>query len=263
MRFGVAVRSMHRVFGFLLLAALTGSLAFAAGKSEAAEKDDQVVTIYNLDIKEGMADQFESALATHVAWRKQHDDPWTWHVYQHVNGPKLGHYTIRSGTHGWSDIDEYQEFSAKASDHFSKTVGPFVENMHSVIARMNTEVAHEPKKPTDYKLVELTEMNVKPGKMEQFEQSVAKFHKAAREAERPGYYSLAMAAVGAQGQTVYMTEPRKRWADFQPPEETFAAVLERQYGKQEAQTLLQEFSGSIENTTSYVLELRPELSIVE
>ena len=95
--------------------------------SATAQEAEDLARIYFVDPKPGMAGQLEEALKTHLEWRKQHNDSWTWATFHVVNGDNFGQYGIRSGGHTWADLDAYEMTTAggpEGANHFTTTVGP-------------------------------------------------------------------------------------------------------------------------------------------
>jgi hypothetical protein len=56
--------------------------------------------------------------------------------------------------------------------------------------------------------------------------------------------------------------PHKNWADFEPPEQTLRAVLEKAYGRDEAESVLKLFDKSVHCVRSQIIADRPDLSYV-
>lgn len=90
-----------------------------------------------VDVKSGLAPQFEAAFQAHVQWRKEQGDPWQWTTYQLVNGERLGDYVIRSGNHSWADFDAYEDFLTQGSPHFYNAVGAYIDSVAGSITRVD------------------------------------------------------------------------------------------------------------------------------
>ena len=58
--------------------------------------------------KAGHEAQFEAAIKSHLAWRKQAGEGWTWEAYQPTVGTDLTSNLFRSGQHFWADFDGQQ-----------------------------------------------------------------------------------------------------------------------------------------------------------
>ena len=99
---------------------------------------NNLAKIYFVNVKSGHDTEFVAALKEHVEWRKQAGDPWTWLVYQIVNGKNLGDFVIRSSGHSWADLDSYEEFLAKGAVEFNKNVGPHIKSISNAITAGDT-----------------------------------------------------------------------------------------------------------------------------
>jgi hypothetical protein len=65
---------------------------------------------------------------------------------------------------------------------------------------------------------------------------------------------------GGEHPTYVFTFPHKNWADFEPPEQTLRAVLEKAYGREEAESVLKLFDKSVHCVRSEIAASRPDLS---
>ena len=87
------------------LATLLVALLLGLASQNAWAQQNNLARIYFIEAKVGMAAGFETALKQHAEWRKEQGDPWSWFVWQVVNGENLGSFVIRSGDHAWGDFD--------------------------------------------------------------------------------------------------------------------------------------------------------------
>jgi hypothetical protein len=141
-----------RRFLQLTLLALT-ALGFGAVNAAAQAT---VAQTYFVSTTSGMGNQFEVAMATHMQWRKDNNDPWEWQAFQVVNGDGLTEYRFRSNGHAWADFDAYSAFQAEATEHFGNVVMPFVE---SITSRITTAAGFmRPEQPDQTPLYAITNL---------------------------------------------------------------------------------------------------------
>ncbi|MFB3090815.1 MAG: hypothetical protein ACE1ZG_05640 [Gammaproteobacteria bacterium] len=223
---------------------------------------NNLAKIYFVNVKSGHGAEFVAALKEHVEWRKQAGDPWTWNVYQIVNGQNLGDFVIRSGGHTWADLDSYEEFLAKGAVEFNKNVGPHIESTSNTITAVDTTNINWYPNNDDVNLISVTTYHLKPGYGRAFAQAVNKYHTAIKENNRKTYYAFAWNVNGGSGPSVSLVLPYKNWAEMQGPDESLRTFMERVLGSEEAQQLSDEFNSTYRSRESSVLRLRRDLSVI-
>ncbi len=147
-----------------LIAVAAGLLVcLVAHPALAQSEPENIARSYTLDPKPGMASQLEDAMKAHIAWRKQHNDPWTWTVFQVVNGDNFGQYLVRSGNHRWADLDAYDRWTVttEANAHFTTTVGPYLESFTSRITQVNSNLSRFPDDLSGMTLYAVTNFDVR------------------------------------------------------------------------------------------------------
>lgn len=214
------------------------------------------------DVKTGHGAEFEAALQKHVEWRKQQGDPWTWMVYQVVNGENLGDFYIRSGDHSWGDFDAYGEFSAKGAMEFNKTVTPHTDAIKGTISAVDMENSLWPEDASTVNLLSVTLFHLKPGQGPVFNQAVTQAVKVIKEHNRPVHFGFENMINGLNAGAVALIEPHENWASMQGPEEDLGAFMMRVMGQEEAMKLFQQFDSTYDRAESMVLMVRPDLSVL-
>lgn len=243
------------------LLTLAPLLAFGALPAVSHAQGD-LARLYEMTPKQGMGAQFQAALAAHAKWRQQNKDPWAWQVYEAVNGDKLGTFYARSGNHQWADFDAYDAgFGPKSSTHFGETVGPLLAEVTGSITTTDTINARWPEDQTGYVLFQVITYHLKPDKVQQFTQTVNKFHRAIVQTNRPVHYAFVSTVNGGMGPTVALVLPYKDWAGMAPPPKSMAQMMTEVYGEKEAQKAFADFSDCYRYAESAVLRLRPDLSV--
>ena len=223
---------------------------------------NNLAKIYFVNVKSGHGAEFVAALKEHVEWRKQASDPWTWSVYQIVNGQNLGDFVIRSGGHTWADLDSYEEFLAKGAVEFNKNVGPHIESTSNTITAVDTTNINWYPNNDDVNLISVITYHLKPGHERAFTQAINKYHTAIKENNRETYYAFAWNVNGGSGPSVSLVLPYKNWAEMQGPDESLRTFMERVLGSEEAQQLSDEFNSTYHTRESSVLRLRRDLSVI-
>ncbi len=223
---------------------------------------NNLAKIYFLKVKSGHDVEFVAALKEHAEWRKQAGDPWTWYVYQIVNGKNLGDFVIRSSGHSWADLDSYEEFLAKGAVEFNKNVGPQIKSISNAITAGDTTNFNWYPNSNDVNLISVTTYHLKPGQGRAFTQAVNKYHTAIKENNRETYYAFAWTVNGGPGPRVTLVLPYKNWAEMQGPDESLRAFMVRILGSEEAQQLSDEFNSTYNSLESSVLRVRRDLSVL-
>ena len=223
---------------------------------------NNLAKVYFVNVKSGHGAEFAAALKEHVEWRKQAGDPWTWNVFEVVNGQNLGDFVIRSGGHTWADLDSYEEFLAKGAVEFNKNVGPHIESVSNAITATDTTNLNWYPNNDDVNLISVLTYHLKPGHGRAFTQAVSKYHTAIKENNREAYYAFAWNVNGGSGPRVSLVLPYKNWAEMQGPDESLRAFMERVLGSEEARQLSDDFNSTFHSVESSVLRIRPELSVI-
>lgn len=216
--------------------------------------------LYKVSPQDGA--DLESAIREHAQWREQNGDPWTWEIYELATGENLGDFYIRSGGHSWADFDAYEqaEFSAAAFEHYAATMAPAVESISSWISETDTAHARIPESMENIQLFQVITWHLKPDKGQDFEDAIDKFHDAIVQTDWPVHYVFGSPVVGADGPQTSLVLFYENWAAFEGPEKEFGEMMAEVYGE-EAGEIFQKFSGSIAWSESFVLRIRPDLSV--
>lgn len=240
----------------LLVACLIGLFGILG----AQEMGERVALHFQIEPKAGMHQQFETALRAHTRWRKEQNDPWQWYVMQVVAGRDYGDYIIRSDEIGWADLDAYS-FRDKGYSHFISTVGPFIESINSSITATNQAVSHWPEDLMP-RIVAVEVFSLKPGKAEQFWQTVAKAHQAFK--GRMGAYAWETVAVGqgAGGSEAVLVLPMKSWSEMKPRNQEMMGYFREAYGEEGTRELMGKFDDCLSGMESMVVAVRRDLSLI-
>jgi hypothetical protein len=250
---------MSIVRRFLLSLVVLG-VAVPAGQATA----QNVARTYWFTPAPGKTAVFEQALKAHAAWRKQAGDPWSWEIYQVVNGDRLGTFVARSGGHAWADLDAYDSgFGPRGSERFGADVAPHLSSETSLLTVVDTAHMILPDKPEGYAMVEMVVYHLKADQVQAFDRAIDQIHKAIVASKWPVHYAWEMPVNGGRGEDRYLAIFHPDWASFEPIQPSMDAMLSEQLGKDEAMKLFQTITGTYWETTTMVLRYRPDLSIVQ
>lgn len=222
-----------------------------------------VARIYEFSPAPGKGPAFEKALKAHAAWREKAGDPWTWHVYQVVNGEHLGEFIVRSGDHTWADLDAYEAgFGPKGSERFQADVAPLLASESSRIAVDDTAHQILPDTPDGYALISLVFYHLKADKTQAFDAIVDQVHKALVKSGWPGHYAWFYVVNGAEGPVRGLAIFHKDWASFKNPDPSLSQVLKNFYGSNVQEHMSRTWGENFWSTESMVLRYRPDMSVV-
>lgn len=212
---------------------------------------------YMIDGKPG----FETALEKHMEMRRSAGDPWEWTVLEVVNGEKMGWYVIRSGGHGWTDFDAYEEeLDPSVGLHFRAEMSPVIERGHSTISRTDTAHSRYPDDWSEIEFVQVVSFDVKPGHGDELDEAISRYHAAIVDSDLDIRYAWDHNVNGAGGART-LAIFRKDWSDFRPRSPGMRRVMTERYGEEEAARIEEQWDGAIRGSESMVLRIRPDLSL--
>lgn len=210
--------------------------------------------------KAGHEAQFEAAVKSHLAWRKQAGEGWTWEAYQPVVGTDLTRFVFRSGDHHWADFDAQQawEMTSKSGEAFNRDVAPHVERYQHTIDEEDFAVSHWDVGP-DYRYFQVQSHEVQAGASGALREATAAIHKALQAGGWPGSYSIAREIGGAGAFSLVF--PYTNYAAMEEPKPGFMECLAKGAGSMDAaQAMLAKFDGAAKLVDTTVYVARPDLS---
>jgi len=224
----------------------------------AQEKPGTVGVVFTVKPKAGMYQQFEQANKRHMDWHRQQKDTWAVNVWEIVSGERIGQYEYGSFGHHWKDFDGHAKFEEADTADYLANVGPYVELVAGRYFIHHPELT----RPTegDVPFAEVVEYHLNMGGESDFLMAVRKSHEAIQKSNYPIYYHTYELHNGGEHPTYVLVFPHKNWADLEPPEPTFPAMLEKAYGRDEAESILKLFNKSVHGVRSEIIAFRPDLS---
>ncbi len=248
-----------RLSGAILAIGLCG-LAVAAAAQETSTP--RVTVHYSVTPKAGEGDAFLAAVKAHVAWHREHKDPWSWNVYSVEFGPDPGRLYIRSSGHTMAEVGAYRasDFAKADAAHYQKTLQPHVAVVTSLIARPDPEISALTGDPESWRLFELVHLRLRYGQTAAWRSAIARIHGALQEKQWPQPYLFSWMQSGGPTPEVTLILPHADWGGLDvtaDPKAAVAAVL-----GEEATTALWEQSGNaVVAATTEIVRYRPELSV--
>ncbi len=252
-------RSIRLVFSGLFVAVC---LTVAALPAAAQGGQSNIVRVYSTEAKD--VAQFEQGRVRHVEFHKKQGDAWTWYTWQVETGEDTGAYLTATFGHKWADFDAWDAKFAEADGvDAAKNLTPYTEESSNWFAVTLTEVSGtagmSPEGPSS--LTQLLHFNVRIGKEREFNNNLRKIHEAIQKTKWGGnnYVWYARADGGTLSEYV-LAIPLKNWAEMEGPETPFPAMLEKAFGRTEAQATLDSFDSCVSRIWSEVLRYRKDLS---
>jgi hypothetical protein len=224
----------------------------------AQEKPGTVVTGFFVKPKAGMRQQFEQANKRHMEWHRQQKDTWAVDVWEIISGDRIGQYGYFTFGHHWKDFDSHAKFAEADEADYLANVVPYVEPVLARYAIAHPEISRPMEGEAPF--VEVVEYHLNMGGESDFLMAVRKVHEAIQKSNYPMYYYVRELYNGGEHPTYVFVFPHKNWADFEPPEQTIPAVLEKVYGRDEAESILKLFDKSVSSMRSEIYAHRPDLS---
>ncbi|PKM01342.1 MAG: hypothetical protein CVV17_07560 [Gammaproteobacteria bacterium HGW-Gammaproteobacteria-7] len=246
---------------FTLLLVLAFALAFPiAAVSAQDEPSGEIASTWIIWAKPGAAADFEKALKSHAAWRKQAGDPMNWRIYAPVAGDDLNHYVIRSDGHHWKDFDAENAWAMKAGagDAFNQQVGVYVAEVKHYFDRHDAEHSHWTDN-SDYRYFSVNTIRFLPGQEPQFYAALKTVAAAAKAGDWGRSWSI-MSLTGGSND-INVVWPYTSYADMAQIEPGFVKVLGDHMGSPEAaRELLDGIGATIAESSSTIYVYRPDLS---
>ncbi|MDJ0813040.1 MAG: hypothetical protein QNJ23_04875, partial [Woeseiaceae bacterium] len=125
-----------------LLALPLGALA----DGHEGEEQPSLSDVWILVPKAGMENEFNEAIAAHVAYRKEQGESRDWNGYRVAIGDNLRPVMFRHCCFDWADHDAYlaEESLEAIGAHYAETVFPYVDHAHHYFEETDRENSHWP-----------------------------------------------------------------------------------------------------------------------
>jgi len=244
---------MRKPFLVLVLFCLTTALATAQAVPAS------VCEVHINKVKPGMAAQYESGRAKHMAWHKSQSDTWSWQTWEITTGENTGNYLIASCGHTWKDFDAREKFNVADSANANATMGNTLAGETMTYYTVRPDLGPPSKTTTTPAYLSVIYFHLKPEGIAEFNDSVKKITSAMSKVDdRPStWYSLAN---GGRSPEVVLVQERKSIGDLASTSpKTMEQVLQEAYGDQGA-AILSSVRKGYYSSNSELLHFRPDLS---
>lgn len=251
----------RKTFGASLLTAL---LLLVPLTSWSQEDDRNTLSdVWLIVPKQGMARQFEEAVKSHMAFRRDAGDSRTWTAYQSTIGTNPMLYQWRSDGIDWADQDAYVEADAENGygAHWSANVDQYVDHYHHYMEVADLESSNWPADLGQHPYYGVTTWTMKPNAGPDVTAARKELSRIAKEegwAER-GNHWIWLSRVGGRPTLMVATE-FDDYADMAPPEQPFFAFVFEQIGEEEGKALIDRFVAGFAESNYTVWAHRPDLS---
>lgn len=241
--------------GILVAAALA-----IAAQPLLAEDQPNVGHIFVTQPKAGMQQQYEAGRKKHMDWHKRQNDTWEWVTWEVLTGDRTGLYITGSFAHRWKDFDDYGKMEAADTADAAANLGPYSASTMSFFVGFMADASRPPEGRGFSPMAEHIHFQLKQGADSQFRHAIKKIHEAIGKTSWPTNYLWYELLDGGEHPAYALILPMKNWADMAPPEVAFPAMLEKAFGREEADAIMKEIDRSIHTQRSEILRYRPDLS---
>jgi hypothetical protein len=237
-----------------------GALALSGS---AQDKGGNIAGLEFQTPKNGMVKQYEAGRKAKVEWHKQQKDKDALMVSEILTGENTGSYLVgRFGMH-WADMDAPSVTDAADREQYEKSIAPYVEKMRASYYEVLPKWSHPPA-DMSAKYIEVIIFHIRYGKGDDFRSAVARAHEANEKVGFPDHYTWYRLFNGGVGGTYVLTVDHANWASFEddPKVKPLRDRLREAFGEQEAMSVIERLNGSIESTSTEIIQPRPDLSYV-
>ncbi len=214
---------------------------------------------YHFIVKQGHSAEFEAGFKMHVQWRKAHNDPWGWEVWQLDAGERLGRYVAISGGHKWADLDSYD--LPGWLENWNVTAEPHIQQIDAWIDRLMLDGSRPPDgPPTDGAVAQVVVYRFRPGKQGQAMKASREFTEAANQANWSPRYVFLTPVAGDTPGTVTFVLLASNWAGLEEPSPNSLEMLSGVIGEEQAQKLIASWDEAVEMVSSEIWRFRADMS---
>ena len=245
---------MHRLIPLLLAVAMA-----VLSLPVLAQEPGNVGMIIFVQPQAGKVVEYETAYKEHAAWHREQNDSWNWPVWQIRSGPRTGQYAVASFGREWKDFDERGELGEKDQAHALANLVPLTQNSKREYWVYQPGLSNP---PTDgggtNGVVYYTHLN--QDMAQEYNVAARKIQAAIAKSDWAGKYFRNSVVASGEDPTIVRWSVRESWADFAPPETSFPEMLESEYGRAEAQSILDTLNRATHCRRSEIWVYRSDLS---
>lgn len=248
-----------------VMASLAALLLSAGATADEHEAPPPLTDVWVVAPKPGMVEDFEAAVAEHMAYRSENGDSRQWLTFTPVVGDKLNVYMFRACCFDWADQDAYEEEDGEKGfgEHWLETGGQYVDHYHHYFDRIDWEHSHWPEEGTDGPYYGATRWYWKEDSGSASSEARKQMSKLAKEGgwgEQRGPW-LWLQQIGGRD-ILTLVAPYASYADMAPPEQSFYEFAAEQLGSEEqADEMFDDFSSGFSKSDYTIWRYRDDLSM--
>lgn len=212
-------------------------------------------------VKPGMTAKFEHGVKDVDAYAQSHGDTTGTSAFEVIDGPQDGNIIILVPFH-WADRDHPGAYSAGLDQVAVKEVEPYLSSAQGGITEIlpNLGTAAPANTPPE-KYYELIQLEIKPGKMDDFLAAVRQISDAERKVNpQSSPVSFFAEVSGGDANQITVSIGHPDFADFGRPGKSILQVLREAYGEDSASTVWRALNDSIASEHNTIIQYRPDLS---
>ncbi len=251
-----SVFSVAALVAFVLLA------PFALRAQGQQAPSGAIVRVAVWKVKSGMGQQFEAGLKKHNEFHAKANDPVALETWAVLSGPDRGQVLRIVSRPNWTAYDTVgYDTSADAADT-AANLTPYMEEGPIEWWQFLPDASHGPMNAGPSAMDEIIFFHLKVGASQEFSTLLKRITEAANKTNwSENYYSYRLAN-GGEGPTVALVLPRNKFADFEQPQVSFMAMLEKAFGRAEAETIDQRFDELLRGVRTEIIGYFDDLSYI-
>lgn len=242
------------------------ALLFAAGTlAQETGSTPPLSDVWVVAPKAGMTEEFEKAVAGHMAFRADNGDSRQWLTFRPVIGDKLDIYMFRACCFDWADQDDYESEDKDKGfgEHWGENVHEYVDHYHHYFDRIDWENSHWPEDGTDGPYFGATRWFMKESGGRATGEALREMSRLAKEGgwgETEGPW-LWLRQIGGKD-ILALVSPYQGYAEMAPPETSFYEFAVRELGSEEAaDAMFEKFTSGFSSSDYTVWRYRDDLSM--
>ena len=208
----------------------------------------------------GNVAEYEAAYKEHAAWHRSQNDSWNWPVWEITSGPRTGQLVVGSIGHEWKDFDERGEFGEKDRAEAVANLSPLTESVKREYWIYQPELSNPPTGDGGPVNGVAYYAHLNQDMVGEYNVAARKIQAAITKSDWGGRYFRNRLVASGEDPTIVRWSVRQSWADFGPSETSFPKMLEGEYGRAEAQSILDTLNRATHCRRSEIWTYRSDLS---
>jgi hypothetical protein len=226
------------------------------------EKPGTLVRVFVMAPKGGMSAQLEQGRKKHMEFHKKIKDSWAWNTWSVETGERAGMYMTATFGHHWKDFDDWAKNEEGDGADVDATMGPFIGGGSNAFYTYLPDISRPTPGSVPEAMTELTYFQLRQDGEAEFMATIAKIHEAIGKTSWPVNYYWYVLANGGDGPAYVLSIPHKSWASMEEPAPGFPQMLEKAYGRHDAEALFRAVGATVASQRTELLRYRPDLSYV-